>query len=60
MPQDYTEPDSDEKLVLELVKVKVSSSSSKGPKKGSVLFNFGGPGVGARSGLASKADKLLV
>ncbi|KAK2796673.1 hypothetical protein FQN51_009114 [Onygenales sp. PD_10] len=53
VPLDYTNRDSGETVDLQLLKVPASKE-----KKGSILFNFGGPGMGARSGLAGKAKTL--
>lgn len=55
VPLDYTEPSSNEKLSLELIKVPASHQ----PSKGSILFNFGGPGFTGRSSLAVLAPLLL-
>ncbi|KAI9932366.1 hypothetical protein MW887_009879 [Aspergillus wentii] len=56
VPLDYTSNKSDETLNLQLLKV----PSLHTPKKGSILFNFGGPGVAARPSLASKAKVLQI
>lgn len=46
MPLDYTNKNSTDVIDLELQRI----PASKGAKKGSILFNFGGPGsVGAAS-----------
>ncbi|KAI4861219.1 alpha/beta-hydrolase [Hypoxylon rubiginosum] len=45
VPLDYTEPNSNETLPLDLVKV----LSPVKPSRGSILFNFGGPGEPSRS-----------
>ncbi|KAI1801215.1 alpha/beta-hydrolase [Daldinia bambusicola] len=57
VPLDYTEPDSDEKLQLDLVRVPALNK----PSKGSILFNFGGPGGTGRDQIGKKrlADELL-
>ncbi|KAI1139197.1 alpha/beta-hydrolase [Hypoxylon sp. FL0543] len=57
VPLDYTEPNSGETLQLDLVKV----LSPTQPSKGSILFNFGGPGGTARNeiGVNPTAEELL-
>lgn len=40
VPLDYTAPNSSQTLTLELIR----SRAVKTPSKGSILFNFGGPG----------------
>ncbi|KAK2748950.1 hypothetical protein FQN57_007233 [Myotisia sp. PD_48] len=55
VPLDYTDKTSDATLKLELAKVPATSQ----PSKGSILFNFGGPGGEGRPGLASLAPILL-
>ncbi|KAG4222370.1 hypothetical protein PC116_g29156, partial [Phytophthora cactorum] len=57
VPLDYTEPDSDEKLQLDLVRVPAPIK----PSKGSILFNFGGPGSNGRDTIGTKtlAEELL-
>ncbi|KAE8352399.1 TAP-like protein-domain-containing protein [Aspergillus coremiiformis] len=52
VPVDYTEPDSDTTLQLQLLKVPALHE----PKQGSILFNFGGPGLEARLTLAGMAE----
>ena len=52
VPRDYTQPNSSATVQLELLKV----PAVKGPSKGSILFNFGGPGVPTQSNLASRAE----
>ncbi|TDZ18043.1 Tripeptidyl aminopeptidase [Colletotrichum orbiculare MAFF 240422] len=54
VPLDYASPNSTETLVLELVRV----PAVKGPSRGSILFNFGGPGFPARPNLASRSYLL--
>lgn len=49
VPLDYSNESSTEKLPLELLRVPAAVQ----PTKGSILFNFGGPGEPGRSGLAS-------
>jgi hypothetical protein len=44
---DYTEPSSNATLTLQLVRV----SAALQPSKGSILFNFGGPGATGRGSL---------
>lgn len=41
VPLDYTEPDSGETLDLQILKIPAPNQ----PSKGSVFFNFGGPGA---------------
>ncbi|KAL8938442.1 MAG: hypothetical protein Q9216_003892 [Gyalolechia sp. 2 TL-2023] len=48
VPLDYTNTTSDATLELQLVKI----SATKQPKKGSILFNPGGPGQGGRDFVA--------
>lgn len=57
VPLDYTEPDSDEKLQLDLVRIPAPVK----PPKGSILFDFGGPGGTGRDeiGIKTLADELL-
>ncbi|CAJ2501000.1 Uu.00g038530.m01.CDS01 [Anthostomella pinea] len=56
VPLDYTRPNASETLVLELVKVPATVK----PSKGSILLNFGGPGLPARDDLVGAlADRLL-
>lgn len=54
VPLDYANPNSTKTLELELLKV----PALKGPSKGSILFNFGGPGLGTRASLADRAYLL--
>jgi hypothetical protein len=49
VPLDYTDPSSNATLELELARIPASVQ----PSKGSILTNFGGPGMPGRSGLAS-------
>ena len=49
VPLDYTEPNCNKTLNLELLRV----PSLKKPSRGSILVNFGGPGLTARKDLAS-------
>ncbi|OTA55087.1 alpha/beta-hydrolase [Hypoxylon sp. EC38] len=57
VPMDYTEPNSNETLTLDLVKVLAPVK----PSKGSILFNFGGPGGTARDVIGTNpiAEELL-
>ncbi|KAI0114283.1 alpha/beta-hydrolase [Hypoxylon sp. NC0597] len=57
VPLDYTEPNSNDTLILDLVKVLAPVK----PSKGSILFNFGGPGGTARDviGVNPIAEELL-
>ncbi|KAI9700529.1 MAG: hypothetical protein M1820_006828 [Bogoriella megaspora] len=52
VPLDYTNPTSSETLELKMVKV----AAVKAPKKGSILFNPGGPGSGGRDMVADGKD----
>lgn len=54
VPLDYTDPHDNEKVRLDLVRV----PAAKTPSKGSILFNFGGPGYEARQTLATLAIYL--
>ncbi|KAH7112950.1 TAP-like protein-domain-containing protein [Dendryphion nanum] len=52
VPLDYTDTRSNKTHTISLVKV----PALKQPAKGSIQFNFGGPGYAAKSGLVSQAD----
>ncbi|KAB8211571.1 Alpha/Beta hydrolase protein [Aspergillus parasiticus] len=54
VPLDYTEPDSGKTIQLQLLKV----PAIREPKKGTILFNFGGPGLEARLSLFGQGDIL--
>ena len=54
VPLDYTDTESDATLDVQVLKV----PTDKTPKKGSIIFNFGGPGVEARATLAQRAELL--
>ncbi|EFE37774.1 proteinase, putative [Trichophyton verrucosum HKI 0517] len=54
VPLDYTDSKSNATLNLQLLKVPAINGASKG----SILFNFGGPGFGARAKLAGAAKIL--
>lgn len=54
VPLDYTDAKSNATLRLELVKV----PAAKTPSKGSILFNFGGPGEEAQQTMAQLAAEL--
>ncbi|OGM42313.1 proteinase [Aspergillus bombycis] len=54
VPLDYTQPESDKTLQLQLLKV----PATREPKKGSILFNFGGPGLEARLTLFAQGEIL--
>ncbi|PGH09344.1 hypothetical protein GX51_00787 [Blastomyces parvus] len=56
VPLDYTAPESDDTIELELVSV----PAAKQPARGTIMFNFGGPGATARDGLIALAGTLLV
>ncbi|KAH7161232.1 TAP-like protein-domain-containing protein [Dactylonectria macrodidyma] len=55
VPLDYTNETSDETLTLELLKV----DAVNGPSKGSIMFNFGGPGTSGKGDFAYYAKLLL-
>lgn len=55
VPLDYTEPSSNATLTLQLARVPASSQ----PSKGSILFNFGGPGATGRGTLGLLGPALL-
>lgn len=55
VPLDYTDIGSNKTLRLELVKV----PATQGPSKGSILLNFGGPGLSSRQTLVSAGPNLL-
>lgn len=54
VPLDYTDPTSDKILDLSLIKV----AAQKTPPKGSILFNFGGPGYEAVHTMGLLAEQL--
>jgi len=54
VPLDYTDLKSEETVTLELLKV----SAIHGPSKGSILMNFGGPGLPGRANLAGRGKQL--
>lgn len=56
VPLDYLAPKSTETLEIKLAKV----SATKQPARGSILFNFGGPGEGGRETLGALAAQLNV
>lgn len=55
VPLDYTDDDSGEEIPLIISRV----PATKRPKKGSILFNFGGPGANGIEDLSVFADHLL-
>lgn len=55
VPLDYTEPSSNATLTLQLARVPASLQ----PSKGSILFNFGGPGATGRGTLGLLGPDLL-
>ncbi|KAH8666941.1 proteinase [Xylariales sp. PMI_506] len=55
VPLDYTEPQSNERLGLELLRVPATFQ----PSRGSIQLNFGGPGATGRDGLALLGPLLL-
>ncbi|PGH19695.1 hypothetical protein AJ80_03850 [Polytolypa hystricis UAMH7299] len=54
VPLDYTDSRSNKTLRLELARL----PASENPSKGSILFNFGGPGIPGRSSLVALASLL--
>ncbi|KAM0276544.1 hypothetical protein ACHAQH_006645 [Verticillium albo-atrum] len=52
VPHDYRSPNTTEKLSLELARVPAAVQ----PSKGSIQFNFGGPGIPSRTSLAAAAS----
>lgn len=54
VPLDYTAPDSNQTLTLQLAKV----PATKTPVLGTILLNFGGPGLTGREDLALIGDVL--
>ncbi|KAF4542500.1 uncharacterized protein LTHEOB_7692 [Lasiodiplodia theobromae] len=55
VPLDYLAPNSSETIELRLYKV----AATKQPSQGTILFNFGGPGLPGGPFLAKRADQLL-
>lgn len=55
VPLDYTSPKPEATIDLELLSVPAAQQ----PAKGTILFNFGGPGNTARGVLAASAPTLL-
>lgn len=55
VPLDYLEPNSTEKLDLKLAKI----AATKQPSRGSIQFNFGGPGAHGREDLAGLGAQLM-
>lgn len=55
VPLDYTSPNSSEQLQLRLIRTPAVTQ----PSKGSILFNFGGPGEPGRSFFNSLVTELL-
>ncbi|KAH7348316.1 TAP-like protein-domain-containing protein, partial [Rhexocercosporidium sp. MPI-PUGE-AT-0058] len=54
VPLDYTDKNCNSTLDLELLRV----PAINGPSRGSIFFNFGGPGVEVRASLAGRAHTL--
>jgi len=54
VPLDYTDKSSNATLQLDLMKL----PATKQPFKGSILFNFGGPGVAGRDSFLGQAASL--
>ncbi|KAK0609161.1 hypothetical protein DIS24_g12442 [Lasiodiplodia hormozganensis] len=55
VPLDYLKPNSTEKLDLKLAKI----AATKQPSRGSIQFNFGGPGAHGREDLAGLGAQLM-
>ncbi|KAL2130243.1 hypothetical protein VTI74DRAFT_6720 [Chaetomium olivicolor] len=55
VPLDYTSPSSSETLTLALIRSRAPQTQ---PSKGTILFNFGGPGYGAIQTLNALAELL--
>ncbi|KAH6885292.1 TAP-like protein-domain-containing protein [Thelonectria olida] len=55
VPLDYTDPHSKTKLELDLLRVK----ATKKPSKGSIILNFGGPGISGKADFAFYARQIL-
>jgi hypothetical protein len=55
VPLDYTDKDSTETLNLELLRTK----AVKEPVKGSIIFNFGGPGATGKGDFAYYGRRLM-
>ena len=53
---DYTDSSSNQSLQLSLIKI----NATKTPKRGSILFNDGGPGIDTRSLLTSEYGRALL
>ena len=54
VPLDYSNSDSDDKLNIQLLRI----PAVNGKSKGSIFFNFGGPGLEARKTLVSEGEIL--
>ena len=54
VPLDYTDPKSNQTLTLQLLRV----PAVKTPKQGSILVNFGGPGIDGRTQMNSTGTLL--
>lgn len=54
VPLDYTDPDAGPKLGLEMLRVPAVTQ----PARGSIMLNFGGPGLEARKTLAQLSSVL--
>lgn len=55
VPLDYTDKNSTESIVLQLTRIPAVA----GPSKGSILFNFGGPGGEAQRTLSNFAPYAM-
>lgn len=58
VPLDYSDRENGKRVALSLVKVGAQKKPADGKTK-SILFNFGGPGLEARSSLLSESNLLL-
>lgn len=59
VPLDYTDKNSDQQLTLSLIKIPAANKPPSGKTK-SVLFNFGGPGLEARSTLLTSSRVFMM
>ncbi|KAA8650986.1 hypothetical protein EYZ11_004309 [Aspergillus tanneri] len=58
VPLDYTDPQPNRTLTLDLAKVAAKNPSKKGEMKEPILFNFGGPGEDSLSSMAVLGAQL--
>lgn len=55
VPLDYSNPNSSEALIIELLK----APAIKQPSKGNILFNWGGPTASGRELMAAQGAQLM-